>query len=86
MTVQIRSFTHKDLESLVRLLNEAYKEAYEFIPYTEEKLRSWFQERNLIILVSEENGEVTGSVAYRSGIGAKKSSGFLYLKAHVESL
>ena len=67
MTVQIRSFTHKDLKSLVRLLNEAYKEVYEFIPYTEEKLRSWIQEGNLIILVSEENGEVAGSVAYRSG-------------------
>ena len=67
MTVQIRRFTDKDLKSLVTLLNDAYKEAYEFIPYTEEKLRSWFQEGNLIILVSEENGEVTGSVAYRSG-------------------
>lgn len=67
MTVQIRSFTDKDLKSLVRLLNEAYKETYEFIPYTEGKLRSWIQEGNLIILVAEEKGEVTGSVAYRSG-------------------
>ena len=67
MTVQIRRFTDKDLKNLVRLLNEAYKEAYEFIPYAEEKLRSWIQEGNLIILVAEEKGEVAGSVAYRSG-------------------
>jgi N-acetylglutamate synthase-like GNAT family acetyltransferase len=67
MTVQIRSSTDKDLKSIVTLLNDAYKEAYEFIPYTEEKLRSWIQEGNPIILVAEENGEITGCVAYRSG-------------------
>ena len=86
MTVQIRSFTHKDLKSLVRLLNEAYKEAYEFIPYTEEKLRSWFQEGNLIILVSEENGEVTGSVAYRSGHWGEEIEWLAVSESPVESL
>jgi len=67
MTVQFRSFTDKDLKSLVTLLNESYKEAYEFIPYTEEKLRSWILEGNLIILVAEQNEKVAGCVAYRSG-------------------
>ena len=67
MTAQIRRFTDKDLKSLVTMLNDAYKETYEFIPYTEGKLRSWIQEGNLIILVAVEKGEVAGSVAYRSG-------------------
>jgi ribosomal protein S18 acetylase RimI-like enzyme len=67
MRVQVRSFSEQDLPNIIRLLNDAYKEAYEFTPYTEDKLRSWIQEGNVKILVAEENGEVSGSVAYRSG-------------------
>ena len=67
MTVQIRSFTDKDLSSLVKLLNESYRESYEFIPFSEEKLRFQIQEWNLKILIAEENGEVLGSVAYNNG-------------------
>jgi len=67
MTYKIRNFTEKDLPALVKLLNDTYKEAYEFTPYTEDDLLSWIQEGNLTILVAEENGEVIGSVSYRSG-------------------
>lgn len=67
MTVQIRSLTHKNLSSLVKLLNEARKESYEFIPFDEEKLRSQIKEWNLEVLVAEEEGEITGSVAYNNG-------------------
>lgn len=67
MTVQIRSLTHKNLSSLVKLLNEARKESYEFIPFNEEKLRSQIKEWNLEVLVAEEEGEITGSVAYNNG-------------------
>jgi len=67
MTVQIRSLTHKNLSSLVKLLNEARKESYEFIPLNEQKLRSQIKERALEILVAEEEGEITGSVAYNNG-------------------
>jgi hypothetical protein len=67
MTVQIRSFTDKDLSSLVKLLNETYRASYEFIPYGEEKLRSQIQDWSLKILIAEENGEVLGAVAYNNG-------------------
>jgi N-acetylglutamate synthase-like GNAT family acetyltransferase len=67
MTVQIRSFTDKDLSSLVKLLNESYRASYEFIPYGEEKLRSQIQDWSLKILIAEENGEVLGAVAYNNG-------------------
>ncbi len=67
MTAQIRSFTDEDLPCLVRLLNDVYRESYEFTPYTEDGLRSWIQEGTLKILIAEENGEVSGSVAYSDG-------------------
>lgn len=67
MPVRIRSFTGKDLSSLVRLLNETHRGSYEFVPFSEEKLHSQIRERNLKILVAEENGEVLGSVAYNNG-------------------
>ncbi len=67
MTVQFRTFTDKDLQKLVRMLNEAYKGSYEFTPYTEESLCSWIKEGKLKILMVEENGEVLGSAAYNDG-------------------
>lgn len=67
MTVQIRGFAERDLSFLVKLLNDAYREAYEFRPYTEDGLRSRFQEGKLEILMAEEKGEVLGSVAYNDG-------------------
>ena len=67
MTVQLRTFTDKDLQRLVRMLNDAYKGSYEFTPYTEESLSSWIKEGKLKILMAEENGEVLGSVAYHDG-------------------
>lgn len=67
MTFQIRSFTERDLPILVRLLNEAYKDAYEFTPYTEDGLKSWIRERHFQILIAVEDGEIVGSVAYNDG-------------------
>jgi len=57
----------KDLPILVDLLNEEYQSSYEFIPYNEEKLRSWIQTRKLEILMAVENGKILGSVAYNDG-------------------
>ena len=67
MTAQIQSFTDKNLSSLVKLLNEARRESYEFVPINEEKLRSQIKEWELKILVVEEEGEIIGSVAYNNG-------------------
>lgn len=65
--MKIRTLVKEDLPSLVRLLNEAYRESYEFVPFNLEKLRSRVQERNLKILVAEEDGGIEGFVAYNDG-------------------
>ncbi|MGQ9624273.1 MAG: GNAT family N-acetyltransferase [Candidatus Bathycorpusculaceae bacterium] len=67
MSIKIRNFLWEDLPSLVKLLNEAYMDTYEFTPYTGEGLRSWILEANLKVFVAEENGEVSGSAAYEDG-------------------
>lgn len=66
MTFNIRSFSEKDLPVLVKLLNDTYKEAHEFAPYTLDDISSQIREGNFTILVSEQNGKVVGVVAYRS--------------------
>jgi ribosomal protein S18 acetylase RimI-like enzyme len=67
MTVRIRSFTDEDLPILVRLVNAAYREAYQFLPYTGEKLCLAMKEAKLQVLMAEENGKAIGSVAYNDG-------------------
>lgn len=67
MTVQIRSFTDKDLPSLVELLNGIRRESYEFIPFNERKLRSQIKEWDLEILMAEEEGGTIGAAAYNNG-------------------
>jgi ribosomal protein S18 acetylase RimI-like enzyme len=67
MSAIIRSFAEKDLSILVKMLNEAYADSYEFKPYSENKLRSWLEEGTLKIMIAEENGEAIGSSAYHDG-------------------
>lgn len=67
MEIRIRDFSDQDLPCLVRLVNEAYKEAYQFYPYNEERLRLWIKDGKLEILVAEAGGEFSGSAAYSDG-------------------
>jgi ribosomal protein S18 acetylase RimI-like enzyme len=67
MTKRIRDFTEHDYPILIKLLNEAYRDDFEFIPYTEEKLRMWLKEGKLKVLMAEENGKVAGTAAYNDG-------------------
>lgn len=67
MPFQTRSFTEKDLPNLVKLLNEANKNAYELKPHSSDGLKSWIQDAGLQILMAVENGEVVGSIAYHDG-------------------
>jgi len=64
MPFKIRSFTEKDLPNLVNLLNNEYRDSYEFTPYTMEKLHTKIQKRNLTVLLAEDNGKALGSIAY----------------------
>jgi len=65
--MKIRNFVSKDLPSLVELLNEVYRESYEFVLFNVKRLRSQIRERRLEILVFEESGRVKGCVAYNDG-------------------
>jgi predicted N-acetyltransferase YhbS len=62
MTIQISEFTNKHLPFVARLLNEEYRETYEFIPFNEERILSQIRRRDLNILVAEENGRVLGLI------------------------
>lgn len=63
MTIQISELTNKHLPSAVGLLNEEYKSSYEFIPFDEERVLSQIHQRDLKVLVAEENGDVLGLIA-----------------------
>lgn len=67
MSAKIRGFADKDLLILVKLLNEAYANAYEFKPYSEDWICSWLKGGTLKILMAEENGKIVGSAAYHDG-------------------
>lgn len=62
MTIQISEFTNRHLPFVARLLNEEYRETYEFIPFNEERILSQIRRRDLNILVAEENGRVLGLI------------------------
>jgi ribosomal protein S18 acetylase RimI-like enzyme len=66
MTIEITEFADKHLSAVSRLLNEEFREQYEFIPFDEERVLSQIKRRRLKILVAEENGKVSGLVASHS--------------------
>lgn len=65
--VKIKEFVRADLPLLVKLLNETYKDRYEFIPHSESTFVSEVHERGFKILVAQENGEVRGFAACSKG-------------------
>jgi ribosomal protein S18 acetylase RimI-like enzyme len=62
MTIQTLEFADEHMPIVVRLLNEEYKDSFEFIPYSEERVLSQIQRRGIRILVAEENGNPLGLV------------------------
>ncbi len=67
MTIQVRTSTEADLPDLVKLLNEAYRESYEFKPLSEEYVCSRIQEGRLEILIAEDEDRFLGTVTYNDG-------------------
>jgi ribosomal protein S18 acetylase RimI-like enzyme len=67
MTIHIRTSTEADLPDLVKLLNEAYRESYEFKPLSEEYVQSQIQEGRFKVLVAENEGRFLGTVTYNDG-------------------
>jgi len=64
MNFQIRKSTENELPTIIKMINEAAKDAYEYRSYDENMLRQWMQESNLTILVAEENEKIIGLIAY----------------------
>ena len=65
--LEIRDYRDQDLSILVKLLNEAYKDAYEFMPLTEEEVNARIREAKSKVLIAEREGEIVGSVTYNDG-------------------
>ena len=66
MTLQIVEFADNHLKPAVELLNEEYKNSREFMPFSEERIRSEIPRRHLKILIAEENDKVLGLIATHS--------------------
>lgn len=64
--MELRPYCEADLAELVSLLNGANRESrYEFIPYTEEKLRAKLEEASSILLATDEQGRIMGLARLR---------------------
>jgi ribosomal protein S18 acetylase RimI-like enzyme len=63
MTIQISELADKHLPTVVRLLNEEYKDSDEFIPFHKERIASEIKKRDMRVLVATENRNVIGVIA-----------------------
>lgn len=61
--MRIRDYEEKDLQVIASLLNKEYGDDQEFIPFTEDRVRSQISGHGLKIKVAEENERVTGLIA-----------------------
>jgi ribosomal protein S18 acetylase RimI-like enzyme len=62
MTIQISNFANSHLPAIIQLLNNEYRDSYEFIPFDEERVLAQIRRRDIRILVAEENDEVVGII------------------------
>jgi len=72
MTIHITEFTDRHLQAIGRLLNDEYKDTFEFIPFDDERVLSQIRRRHLKLLVAEENGKVLGVIGTHSHENAEE--------------
>jgi len=58
--MKLRPHCENDLPQLMSLLNEAYREEYEFIPYTDESLQAELKAASSVLLATEEQDGIVG--------------------------
>jgi ribosomal protein S18 acetylase RimI-like enzyme len=80
MIIQISEFASRHLPTVVRLLNEEYRDSYEFVPFTEERVLSQIRRRDLKILIAEENGNMFGLVG--THLEERSEENISWLAAH----
>lgn len=58
--MKLRPYCDNDLPEVVSLLNEAYREEYEFIPNTNESLQAELKVASSVLLSTDERDQITG--------------------------
>ena len=60
--IRVLEFENEHLATVVRLLNDEYRDSHEFVPFDEERVLSQIRRRGIGIFVAEENGSVLGLI------------------------
>ena len=63
--MKLRPYQEEDLPALVALWNATFRGSYEFIPYTEERLREELEEASPILLAVDKQGGILGLTLLR---------------------
>jgi len=64
MSLRVRGIRTGEFCKLAELINEAYRDTYEFVPFNEETLEREISRRKLMFLVAERGGVIVGCVGY----------------------
>lgn len=67
MSIKVRGFEERDLPTLLKLFNTAWKGMYEFMPLTDDEVRARVQMDESKVLVADEEGKIVGSATYSDG-------------------
>lgn len=67
MSFRVRRLEDQEIAALVKLLNESRAGSYEFMPLTEEEVRSRIEHGKVQVLMAENSAGVVGSVSYSDG-------------------
>ncbi|MFO7712773.1 MAG: GNAT family N-acetyltransferase [Dehalococcoidia bacterium] len=58
--MKMRPYRETDISELAEIVNEAYKQEYEFIPYTAENLQAELRPASTVLLAIDEQGRTVG--------------------------
>jgi ribosomal protein S18 acetylase RimI-like enzyme len=63
MTIQISEFApERHLKALAELLNNEYRDSFEFVPFDEERIKYQIRRWSISVLVAEEKGSAVGLI------------------------
>jgi ribosomal protein S18 acetylase RimI-like enzyme len=63
MTIQISEFaSERHLKALAELLNNEYRDSFEFVPFDGERIKYQIRRRNMSVLVAKEKGDAVGLI------------------------
>jgi hypothetical protein len=63
MTIQVSEFApERHLKGLTELLNNEYRDSFEFVPFDEERIKYRIRRWDMSVLVAEEKGNAVGLI------------------------